>query len=197
MIRWNTTISRSWICIHNQKNSTDCKMVGSNGNLDFLARLTWGCGHKEQRCKRKWLQIFAVFSSAQVYSERNNKFLMSDLDTLLRDAYGRFALLLAAFPFVWKRNTACSRTEEESHSSQSTGANGNEDFALFLFHIYLYVVVIGRKGVWGSSATRVSREEESYFRFSGRSAWESRRWIESPREQSWLLASPQGCPCFM
>lgn len=88
-----------------KKTSTVRKMVGSNGNLDFLARLTRGCGHKEQqRCKRKWLQIFAVFSSAQVHSERNNMFLTSDLDTLLRDAYGRFAWLLVAFPFVWKRN---------------------------------------------------------------------------------------------
>lgn len=171
----------------------------SNGNFDSLARLTRGYSHKgQQRCKRKWLQIFAAFSSAQVHGARNNKFLMSDLDTLFRDAYTGALCVTCWSPFLRvKEKTARSRTEEESHSSQSTGAlMETKDLALSLFRIYLRVVVPIRKGFKAPVQLRESCEEEGHFRFSGRSAWESKRWIESPREQTRSSSSPQGRPCF-
>lgn len=51
-------------------------------------------------------------------AQRNNKFLTSDLDTLLRDAYGRFALrLLLVSPFlVYGRETELIRGREKNRT---------------------------------------------------------------------------------
>lgn len=54
---------------------------------------------------------------------RNNKFLMSDLDTLFREPIRALCVTLSLRLFyAVKEKTARSRTEGESHSSQSTGA---------------------------------------------------------------------------
>lgn len=111
-------------------------------------------------------------------SGRNNKFLTSDLDTLLRDAYGRFALLLVAFPFVWKRNSLFSAngrrigTQTNQQELMETREFRSLSLSLSFFHVYLYIVVdlADSEGVRDSGAARVFPEEEGYFRFSGRSA---------------------------
>lgn len=86
-------------------------------------------------------------SSAQVRAARNNKFLTSDLDTLLRGAYTgvlRRPVSLLSWSLspllLRKRNGSLANTEEESHSSQSTGANGNQaplSLSLGFLHVLL------------------------------------------------------------